>query len=113
MAAVLLTGSSGIWERLPMHWKALALIVTILGVGFSGGVVLAGQLQIPERVTSLENEHGSMKLEHDSMKVSINVLSNGNELDRCLLKRVICRLDGNSANSCDLKYAVRRGVCTD
>ncbi len=96
-----------------MHWKALGLIITILGVGFSGGVTLAGQLQIPERVTSLESTATQIMSDHVAMRASIEAVSDGRELDRCLLKRVICRLDGDSANSCDLKYTVRRGACTD
>ena len=113
VAAVLLTGSSGIWEKLPMHWKALGLILTLLGVGFSGGITMAGQLKIPARVTVLEGQQIMNGAQHDSLFASLAQVMESNELDRCLLKRVICRLDGESANSCDLQYAVRRSACTD
>ena len=89
-----------------MRWKALSMVVGILLVGFTAGSAFSTNLKIPARVSALE-------VGHVTMQADIATAVAGSEEDRCLLKRVLCRLDGRSANSCDLKYAVRRGVCTD
>ncbi len=96
------------WRELPPIRKAALALVTTLFVGLSlgagAGAWGAQAFDVPQRLTAVEAQIDTLTAEHTE-------IASYREENTCMLKRLMCRLDGGTANGCDLRFAVRAGKC--
>lgn len=115
-AIVALVGPAGPWwGTLSPLKKALATLTTVAlaagSIGAGIGVWGAQALDVPARLTAVEVELGTVQAEHAILgeeHVSIRAFR---EENTCMLKRLMCRMDGDTPNRCDLRFTVRAGKC--
>lgn len=97
LASVLVVTVGDWWSSLSTAAKGVILSLTLLSAGATGGITVYQQLALPTRVANIEREAVSHRAQYETLR---------NEVDdnRVLLYRMLCRMDGGSANSCDLRY---------
>ncbi len=92
------------WTELsPLRKAAIALFAAFV-VGASVGAWGIQAFEVPRRLAAVEQRIDDHQIEHTE-------ISAYREENTCMLKRLMCRLDGDTANNCDLRFAVRDGRC--
>jgi len=111
------------WQNLSPLRKAAYALVTTLAIGLSLGAGVgawgAQAFDVPNRLSAVEVQiEGITAVRMDAIEFEIegvrlehrqNALYR--EENTCMLKRLMCRLDGDTANNCDLRFTVRAGKC--
>lgn len=87
----------------PLRKAGIALFATFV-VGASVGAWGAQAFDVPQRLSVVEEYIDTHSNDHTE-------LGTYREENTCMLKRLMCRLDGGTANNCDLRYAVRASKC--
>ncbi len=118
----LVTPATGWWRDLSPLRKAVVTLLTVAAAAFSIGAGTgawgAQALELPNRVEALESQIGgiqatdsALKREIEAIRAEHRMMALYREENTCMLKRLMCRLDGDTANICDLRYAVRAAKC--
>jgi len=103
------------WQNLSPLKRAIAALLGVLAIGLSVGAGVgawgAQALELPNRVEALETQMGVIEVEIDAVRAEHRMMALYREENTCMLKRLMCRLDGDTANNCDLRFAVRAAKC--
>ena len=103
-AGVVLVGLSTFLDRVPLVWKALAVIAAAFVAGGVAQAYVAENLELPQRVSTLESQVLRLEAQDDSATQERSDLNDRIETAILLQLRTLCRLDGQTPSSCDLVY---------